>query len=110
MATAEGVRDKGQGLDGVVIEEGDLWGDGDSGEMDEESERDSVVTKTCIGELLGFFSSQNFKTSSSDRRVGGWTGGNLKTGLCLYGLLWRAVAKCVSVFGVCIRVCVCLYE
>lgn len=71
MATAEGVRDRGQELDGVVIEEGDLWGDEGSGGMDEESERNSVVTKACIGELLGFFSSQNYKTSSLDRRVGG---------------------------------------
>lgn len=72
MATAP---DVGQERDSVVIGEDDLWGAEGCGETDEESSRwwsqmDSVVTMSCIGELLGFFSSQNYKTSSTDQRVG----------------------------------------
>lgn len=71
MATAP---DVGQEQDSVVIGEDDLWGTGEYGETDEESsqclsQRGSVVTTACIGELLGFFSSQNYRTTSSDRRV-----------------------------------------
>ena len=77
MATAT---DVGLEQDSVLIGEDDFWGAEECGETDEDSsrclsQRDSVVTTACIGELLGFFSSQNYRTSSSDRRVAEQVGG-----------------------------------
>ena len=97
MATAP---DVGLEQDSVLIGEDDLLDAVGKGE-----ERDSVVTTACIGELLGFFSSQNYRTSNSDRRVTEQVGRGLHACVRLFcGLQWQAT------FSICsVRACGCLF-
>lgn len=108
MATAP---DVGLEQDSVFIGEDDLWDANERRETDEDSlrclsQRDSVVTTACIGELLGFFSSQNYRTSSSDKRVAEQVG----RGLHAYVSCFVACsAKQPSLSVACVRASVNLY-
>ena len=64
LRSDEGSRD----MDGIVIDEEDLW-DGDSVKDSLWNYPDSLVTRSCLNELLDCFSSESYKTSNQEKTV-----------------------------------------
>ena len=55
-------------MDGILITEEDVW-DGDAEGDHLWDNPDSLVTRSCLNELLEWFSSESYKTSNHERKV-----------------------------------------